>query len=182
MTVGDDRRRRSRATIASDDRETGRLTLEAMNSLSPREPLLQLRFALGDLGLLILRLTAGCFMLLGHGWGKFTKFQSKPETFPDPLGIGGSLSFYGAVGAEVACAAMIAIGLLTRLACLPLIFAMGVAAFVIHQSDPFFMGGGASKEPALLYLLMALTIALTGPGRLSIDNLLFRRWLRPLAR
>jgi len=168
---------RSQKALATD-----RLILAGMNSSSPHEPVLTLRSALCDVGLLALRLTAGCFMLIGHGWGKFTTFQSKPETFPDPLGIGGTMSFYGAVGAEVVCAALIAVGLLTRLACLPLIFAMGVAAFVIHKNDAFFMGGGAAKEPALLYLLMGLTIALTGPGRLSIDNLLFRGWLRPQAR
>lgn len=125
------------------------------------------------LALLLLRLVAGGFMAIGHGWGKFS--GSDPSKFPDPLGIGNSASFYGAVFGELICAALIAIGLFTRLACLAPIFAMAVAAFIVHSKDPLFMGGGAAKEPALIYLAMFATILLTGPGKYSLDALIFGR-------
>lgn len=126
-----------------------------------------------SLGLLILRIAAGGFMAVGHGYGKLTTGDA--SKFPDPLGIGSHLSFYGAVGAEFFCALLVALGLLTRLAALPCIFTMLVAAGVVHAKDPFFMtGAGGSKEPAMLYLCMFLAIALAGPGRFSIDRVLAR--------
>ena len=52
---------------------------------------------------------------------------------------------------------------------------MGVAAFLIHANDPWTMGGGASKEPALLYLIGFLPLFFTGAGRFSVDNMIVRR-------
>ena len=51
---------------------------------------------------------------------------------------------------------------------------MAVAAFVVHAGDPWTLGAGRSKEPALLYLFPFLALALTGPGRFSLDA-----WLGP---
>ena len=48
----------------------------------------------------------------------------------------------------------------------PLMITMVVAAFVVHGADPF-----GKKELALLYGAGALTLMLTGAGRLSIDAL-----------
>jgi putative oxidoreductase len=44
---------------------------------------------------------------------------------------------------------------------------MLVAAFVAHAGDPF-----GKKEMALLYLLVYITLFITGPGKYSIDNAL----------
>ena len=65
--------------------------------------------------------------------------------------------------------------------------AMGVAAFVAHGSDPWsmeeafklFAAGQAqlplSKEPALLFLIPFLALIFTGPGKFSIDALIWPR-------
>ena len=127
-----------------------------------------------SLALLLLRLTAGGFMALGHGWPKVRTHSVNPSAFFDPLGIGGTLSFAGAVGSELVCGVLIAMGLFTRLACVPLIFTMLVAALVVHGKDPFFMGSpGPAKEPALIYLMMFMCILLAGPGKWSLDAKLF---------
>jgi putative oxidoreductase len=125
------------------------------------------------LALLVLRLAAGGMMAFGHGLGKLR--AGDPSKFPDPLGIGSTMSYYGAVGAEFFCALLVAAGLFTRLACIPMIFTMGVAALVVHRADPLFMSGGAAKEPALIYLFMFLAILLAGPGKFSLDHALFAR-------
>ena len=119
-----------------------------------------------DLGLLVLRLYAGVPMLLAHGWGKLTGFPERSGSFPDPFGVGPPVSMGLAVFAEVVCAALVAAGFLTRLAAIPLVVTMAVAAFAIHADDPF-----ADKELALAYLAMYLTILGTGPGRFSVDGL-----------
>jgi putative oxidoreductase len=149
-----------------------------MSNTVPQPPVLAVRAHLLDAGLLIHRLVFGGFMFIGHGLQKIQMFGSDISKFPDPLGIGNTLSFYGCMAGEVLGPILIALGLFTRLAAIPAIFTMGVAAFVIHASDPFFMAGGGSKEPALIYLAAFLTIALTGPGRYSADNFIFRSFLR----
>lgn len=126
-----------------------------------------------SVAILILRLVAGGFMAFGHG---LVKLRGGPDKFPaDPLGIGTTMSFYGAVASEFFCCLFIMIGLFTRLACVPIIFTMAVAAFVVHGKDPLFMGGGAAKEPALVYLTMFLVILIAGPGRYSLDAAIFGR-------
>ena len=77
-----------------------------------------------------------------------------------------------AIFCEFACAILVVLGLASRIAVLPLVFTMGVAAFIIHGGDPLFMAGDASKEPALIYLAAFAVIFFTGPGRFSLDWLI----------
>lgn len=128
-----------------------------------------------DWGKLLLRFTIGGIMLAGHGWGKLMMYGELQHSFPDPLGIGSTLSLLGAISGEALAAALIVIGLFTRLAAVPLIFTMAVAAFVVHSGDPLFSAGGPAKEPALIFMLGAISIALLGPGKLSLDTLLAQR-------
>lgn len=149
--------------------------LKILSRLSTSTP------AAAGAGLLLLRLTCGGMMAVGHGWPKLQKFGPDSSAFPDPLGIGTTMSFAGAVGGELVCSALVAAGLFTRVACLPVMFAMAVAAFVVHKSDPLFMGGGAAKEPALIYLLMFACVLIAGPGRYSLDAMLFKAKPTPTA-
>jgi putative oxidoreductase len=120
-------------------------------------------------GILLLRLMFGGGMLIGHGWVKLSAFGDLKGVFSDPLGIGSVASLCGAVFAEVICAALVTVGLFTRATLIPLIFTMGVAAFIHHAEDPFF-SKGASKELALVYLVSYIVLFLTGPGKYSIDK------------
>ncbi len=136
--------------------------------------------ALTDTGMLIARLAFAGMLLAGHGWAKLQAYPGIVEQFPDPLGIGNRMSVLGAIFAEVVCTSLVIVGLGTRLASLVLVFNFAVAAFIVHKNDPLFMGMGvtSSKEPALLYLLAFLSIALLGPGRISLDHLLFGKPIR----
>jgi putative oxidoreductase len=119
-------------------------------------------------GLLLLRVGAGLGMALGHGLAKLERLLGAgPVTFPDPFGVGAEVSLALAVFGELLCGLLIALGLFTRLALLPFAFTMLIALLVVHASDPW-----AKKELAFMYLLPALTLFLTGPGRFSLD------WLR----
>jgi putative oxidoreductase len=123
-----------------------------------------------NFALLVLRFTAGAFMLT-HGWGKLLMLTSgEPITFADPLGLGMTVSLILAVIAEVLCAILIITGFLTRLAAVPLIVTMLTAAFIIHAQDPFNV-----KEMSLLYSLIFTVLAITGAGKISIDYLLTRK-------
>lgn len=128
-----------------------------------------------SVGLLLFRATFGGFMLVGHGWSKLMSFGEKAASFPDPLGIGNELSMGSAVFCEVICSALVILGLATRMAVLPLVFTMAVAAVIIHGGDPLFMGGGAAKEPALIYLTAFAVLFFTGAGRFSLDGLVGKK-------
>jgi putative oxidoreductase len=68
------------------------------------------------------------------------------------------------VFAEVFCAALVMLGLLTRLAAVPIVIFLGVAFFIQHAHDPW-----PQRELALLYLLPFLALIGTGAGRFSLD-------------
>ena len=129
------------------------------------------RRVLRDVGLLWLRVTLGGLMLVNHGWGKLEKLLgAEPIQFADPIGLGQTPSLALAAGAEVVCAALLIVGLATRVVALPLVFTMLVAAFVVHGADPF-----AKKEFALLYAIPFFALVLTGPGRFSLDAWIAKR-------
>lgn len=120
-----------------------------------------------DIGKLIYRVSVASFMLT-HGFGKFKLLLSgNLDKFADPLGMGPEISLILAVGAEFFASIAIIIGLKTRLATIPVIFTMGVAAFVVHGSDPFSV-----KEFALIYMLAFIGIAIMGGGKFSLDYLI----------
>ena len=134
-----------------------------------------------SIGLLIARLGVGGYMLT-HGWGKAQMvLDGNFDQFGDPIGLGVKASLLLAAGAEFGGAILVILGLLTRCAALSVAFTMGVAAFVVHGSDPWTMAEGfrlvqeglaqssASKEPALLYAIPFLALVFTGAGRFSID-------------
>jgi putative oxidoreductase len=118
-----------------------------------------------DLGLLLLRLASGGFMAYSHGWGKLQGILEGELSFADPIGIGEIPSLFLTVFAEFVCGILVALGLFTRAALVPLIITMAVAVFIIHADDPF-----SKQEFGLLYLLPYLTIFLAGPGKFSLDK------------
>ncbi|HEY1166045.1 MAG TPA: DoxX family protein [Chitinophaga sp.] len=121
-----------------------------------------------NFSLLLLRVVFGA-MLLTHGWPKLMNFAGLAHKFPDPLHVGHATSLGMTVFAEVFCSVFVILGLLTRLAAIPLVILMGVALFMIHGHDPI-----AEKEKAILYLAAFIVILFCGPGRVSFDSLIGR--------
>lgn len=116
--------------------------------------------------LLLLRVVGGAFMLT-HGLPKLMNLMAGTVKFGDPIGLGPGLSLGLTVFAEFVCALLLMLGLATRLALIPLITTMVVAAFVVHGDDAF-----GKKEIAFLYLAIYVSLLLTGPGSYSLDNAL----------
>lgn len=120
-----------------------------------------------DIALLVLRIIGGGFML-AHGIPKLMKLFAGGEIqFANPFGIGAGPSLALTVFAEVLCAGLILIGLKTRLATIPLIITMLVAALMIHGADPF-----GKKELALMYLGVYTALLMLGSGKYSVDGAL----------
>jgi putative oxidoreductase len=125
---------------------------------------------LSSVGLLIVRVGFGALLASLHGWKKLSGFGEMKDSFPDPIGLGHTISLTLVTGAEFFCAILIVLGLFTRLAAIPLIVNMAVAALVFHADDPW-----SKKELAFVYLLPFITLLLTGGGKLSLDALIFKR-------
>ena len=122
--------------------------------------------------ILFLRLFAGGLMLT-HGWAKLSSFSDLAERFPDPLGVGSTLSLILILCAEVGCSLLLIFGLLTRLAVIPLIFGMLMAFFFIHAADPF-----AVKELPLMYTGIYLALLWSGGGKYAVDEIIRRNLIR----
>jgi len=118
---------------------------------------------LPDLGLLILRLVSA-LMIMTHGWPKIAEFSSRLETFRDPIGLGPAISLQAAIFAEFFCAILLALGFMTRISLIPLIFTMGVISLIVHADDPFSV-----QEKPLLFLLIFVVQFMLGPGKYSVD-------------
>lgn len=120
-----------------------------------------------SVALFILRVTMGSLMMVQHGYKKLMNFGAKSANFSDPFHIGGPTSMGLSIFAEFFCAALIILGLLTRLACIPLIINMTVALVYAHNGRIFGEG-----EDAALFLAGFLAILFIGPGKASVDRLI----------
>lgn len=127
----------------------------------------------GSIAVLILRLVMGVAFLF-HGWPKI----QNPMHWMDkaPMHPPGFLQALAAV-AEFGGGIGLILGLLTPLCCAGLIATMLVAVYVhISKGDPFVPSGpGSSYQAALVYLVIAISLILTGPGRYSLDQKLLGR-------
>lgn len=126
---------------------------------------------LTSVGLLIMRIWIGAVMFFAHGWPKLAKWGELSQTFADPMGVGSAASLAMTIAAEVFCSILIVLGLGTRLAAIPLAFAMIVAAFIVHGDDPW-----QKQEFALLFGFVYLMLILTGPGKYSLDHFIAKWW------
>lgn len=116
-----------------------------------------------DFSLLILRLGFGILMM-PHGYAKLMGFAEKSDKFMTFMGLSGPASLSLTIFAELICAGLVAIGLLTRLATIPLIIATTVIVFIAHEGDIF-----DSAASGFFYLLAYTVIFLLGPGKYSLD-------------
>jgi putative oxidoreductase len=110
--------------------------------------------------LLFLRV-AGSFMLFYvHGLPKLMHYAHELTVIEDPFGLGPTVSLWSAILAEALCPVLIALGLFTRLACLPIIGVLLVAMLAVHPGWSI-----AEGQFGWLLLVIFTAIALCGPGQ-----------------
>ena len=118
--------------------------------------------------LLALRLFFG-IMLMMHGLVKVINFTELRYTFPEPIGLGREMLLLFVIFGEFVCSVGFILGALYRLCLIPMILVMAGAFFVIHG------GSIAEGELAFLYLIVFVLMFIAGPGRFSVDALIYRR-------
>lgn len=125
-----------------------------------------------DVGLLVLRVGAGLMMALAHGLGKIPPSLGFVDStagmgFPLP-----GLFAWAAALSEFAGGLLLAIGLLTRPAAFFVGITMAVAFLFAHGGA---LTGEGNGELAFVYLIVAITLMITGAGRYSLDQVIWRR-------
>lgn len=128
-----------------------------------------------DLAPLFLRLGVGLVFVV-HGWSKLNDGPSAFAGMLTGLGVGGSEVLAWLVTlAELVGGLLLLVGLLTRLATLPLIGVM-IGAIVLVKVDIGVIAPGGAAMPGAeldIALLAGLLALLTfGPGRVSLDRVL----------
>jgi putative oxidoreductase len=86
------------------------------------------------------------------------------------IGLGSESGLLLATLTEVICSFLLALGLLTRLAVIPLSITMVVAAFIFNADQAFIV-----KEKAILYLIVYFFLLVTGAGKYSMDHQLAQK-------
>jgi putative oxidoreductase len=86
------------------------------------------------------------------------------------------LHAYLAVSTEVCGVILLFLGLLTRLISIPLIILLCVAIATVHWVHGFSFANNGFEIP-LYYILMLFVLLVFGPGGVSIDAWIKRRWL-----
>ena len=128
----------------------------------------------GSVARLLLRTGATGLLWSFHAWHKLAKFGVESAAFPDPLGCGHTTSLVLALSVESCCGLLVAIGLFTRLACLPIVATM----LVVLQLAASGLDA-ADVQAACLYALIYGSLVVFGPGTFSLDHLLTSRRARP---
>jgi putative oxidoreductase len=123
--------------------------------------------ALGDLGLLVLRVFAGLSLVYAHGWSKVPPGEGFVKTVTS-LGFPAEMAYLSML-AEFFGGLALALGLATRPVALALVGNFVVAGFMAHAADPY-----VRKELPFLFLAVATMFLCVGAGRFSVDRLLKR--------
>lgn len=142
-----------------------RLTIQQMIARFLAPPPVGLR---GSVALLLVRLVVGAAFMF-HGWPKIQHpFDWMGDKFPGFLQALAALSEFGGGLALI-------LGLLVPPASFGIACTMVVGASThISRGDPF-VGQGGSYELATVFLSIAILMLLLGPGRFSLDAVIFRR-------
>lgn len=118
--------------------------------------------------ILAVRLVFGVLFFI-HGLDKMMNFNLLVDNYPSVFGFGSYMTLMVSIFCEFCCSLFLIAGLLVRLTVIPMMIAMAVAFFDVH--DGMFPEG----ELALIYLIMFIILYITGPGKFSIDYLIDKK-------
>ena len=122
-----------------------------------------------DVATLVLRLALGPMLVL-HGLNKVRGGLSGTASWFESLGLRpGWLHARVAAVTEIGAGLLVTLGLLTGLAAMAFVGLMTVAALTDHRGKGYFIFKGGA-EYVVLVAMAAVVLAVTGPGRWSLDH------------
>ena len=122
-------------------------------------------------GIAMIRVILGVFMAY-HGWEVFdaNKMNEYSKWLTDIKFPAPALLAYLGKGIELVSGVLIMLGLFTRLAIIPLAITMAIISFGLGKGRIFM-----EDQHPFLFILLAFVFFFTGPGKWSLDYLLFER-------
>ncbi len=128
------------------------------------------KLASADSGIAFIRIITGAFLLY-HGWEVFDAGKIKEyagwdsfKGFSYPL-----LMAYLGKGSEFVAGLLLTTGFLTRIGCIIVICTLGYITFFIGHGEIWM-----NDQHPFMFVLLALVFIFTGPGKWSLDGLLFK--------
>ncbi|MFV0482655.1 MAG: DoxX family protein [Bacteroidales bacterium] len=125
---------------------------------------------MNNIGLLLLRVSAGAMMLL-HGIAKLIHGVGFIEGMLVSMGLPAFLAWGVYVG-EVIAPLMLIVGYRTKIGGAVMAFNCLVAMLMVHSSNLFALGehGGLANELLFLYFFASLALLFTGGGKYAVSN------------
>ena len=145
-------------------------------ALAVRDKLVEVLDKLRGLALLLGRLAVG-LVFLSTGWGKVHNIAKVTEFFESLHIPMPGLNAIVVGWSELLCGGALVLGVMTRLATIPLIVSMIVAILTARRDaiHGFFDLVGFEE---FTYLMVLIMIAILGPGTLAVDHILAKRFDR----
>ncbi|GAA0990396.1 DoxX family protein [Acrocarpospora macrocephala] len=133
-----------------------------------------MRRALYDMAALVGRLALGV-VFIAHGWAKYKRgVDATAQGFAEWNIPVPRISAWFAIAAELGGGILLVLGLLTMLAGAALFVLMAGALMFVHVGHGILLANGGF-ELVLALGAVALLLAVAGPGRISLDYVLFGR-------
>jgi putative oxidoreductase len=119
------------------------------------------------------RLCLGVVFVLS-GWGKLHNLETVRQFFAQLHIPAPDFTAAFVASIELVCGALVLVGVLTRIAVIPLIITMIVAIVTVKMED---MSGlrDLLRVEEFHYILLSVWLAIAGAGSLSLDQLMARR-------
>lgn len=124
-----------------------------------------------EAGISVIRIIVGLFMVY-HGWEVFDSVTMKGyltqdafKNYSSPLPM-----IYMGKTAELISGLLLAFGFLTRVGCIILIGTMLYISFFVGHGKVWY-----EDQHPFLFVLLALVFFFTGPGKWSVDYLIFNK-------
>jgi len=125
-----------------------------------------------DIAMLILRIGVG-LVILAHGVNHARGRERTTNWFASIGFRQPAMQWFFSTATEIAVAVLLIIGLLTAPAAAGLVAVMFVAFWTVHRKNGFFIfRPGEGWEYVATLALTGLTMAIAGPGEISIDGVI----------
>lgn len=124
-----------------------------------------------DLALLVLRVGLGVCVFM-HGWGKLFHIEDLDKFWKVPVPLAWVVAAIQLGGAASMVLGLLAVPFAVALA---IVHAVATYKLITMANEPFVAPSRHSWSIGLIYTFMPAVIALAGPGRYSLDYLLFPR-------
>ena len=120
--------------------------------------------------MLLFRVIVSIELMAAHGFKKLGIGAPAAEQIPNPLGLPEMLNQGFAIASNLFFPVLVILGLVTRLAVLPILAVTLTGYFILHWHDALLV-----KDVPFIYSVIYLLILVLGPGKYSVDHVINKK-------